>query len=67
MRPRSRWRTGDLPGPVLVIGYLLVVAGALALASTGSWLGVAGMILLMALAGLTIYLWSDSPGPDGAR
>jgi hypothetical protein len=64
---RPRWRTGELPGPVLVLGYLVVVAGSLALASTGSWLGVAGMIVLMALAALTIYLWSDAPGADGAR
>jgi hypothetical protein len=64
---RSRWRTGDLPGPLLVLGYVVVVAGSLALASTGSWIGVVGMAVLMALAALTIYLWSDAPGPDGAR
>jgi hypothetical protein len=55
----SRWRSGDLPAPVLLLGYAVVVAGSLALASTGSWAGVAGMIVLMALAVVTIYLWSD--------
>jgi len=60
----SRWRTGDLPGPLLVLGYLVVVAGTLALASTGSWAGVAGLIVLMGLAAVTLYVWSDAPARD---
>lgn len=60
----SRWRTGDLPGPVLVLGYLVVVAGTLALASTGTWAGVVGMIVLMSLAAFTLYLWSGASPRD---
>lgn len=61
---RSRWRTGDLPGPLLLLGYLLVVASTLALASTGSWAGVVGLIVLMGLAAGTLYVWSGSSPRD---
>lgn len=64
MDNRSRWLTGDLPGPLLLLGYLVVVAGSLALASTGSWAGVAGMIALMALAAVTLYVWSGASARD---
>lgn len=58
---RPGWRTGDLPGPVLVLGYLVGIVAVLALASTGSWIGVLAMVAVMAVMAGTIVLWSDSP------
>jgi hypothetical protein len=60
---RPAWRTASLPWFVLAGGYLVVVAVALALASAGSWAGIAGVAVLLALVVALLRVWCEGPGP----
>jgi hypothetical protein len=60
---RPAWRTASLPWFVLAGGYLVVVAVVLALASAGSWAGIAGVAVLLALVVALLRVWCEGPGP----
>ena len=61
----SKWRSGDIALPWLVVLLAVMVAVGLGGASVGGWGGVAIVAAgLLAVVGILV-LWSGAPGPGG--
>jgi hypothetical protein len=56
--PSRASHTAPVPLPALIAGLAVVPAVVLALASTGSWLGVAGVVAVLAGMVAVIVVWS---------
>lgn len=61
IKPLPGWRTGDLSFRALALGYLLLAIAVLALAASGSWVGMAGAGLVTAGEIALVIVWSGAP------
>lgn len=64
---RRSARTGDVPGWMLALGVLAMVAAALGLASTGTVVGVVGVAVLLLALVFLLYSWCRATADEADR
>lgn len=58
---KSAWRTGDMAWPTAVVAYLLASAALLALAASGSWVGMIGAGVIVSAELALLIEWASAP------